>query len=280
MTETLRFFALQSSLLAVVLILHTYMGLHIIRRTLIFSDLVLDQAAALGILIGIGFGIHYGTIQSYGAALVAVLVGSALLAFLRPKNRLIPREAVIGILYAMALVASLLVGDKLSGGGGYVTKTLAGSMLWISWPLVVTTTVVYFFLLIFHYRFREKFVSLTQGTGDVSHEMLWDFLFFFTQGIITVLIVPVAGVLLAYAFLMIPAAIAGLFRKDWLGAVVLGWSVGLAACLAGLSASYAFDWPYGPTLVLSLGAVFLFSVAIRALLPRASLKKIESNASC
>ncbi len=140
--ETVRFFAVQTALLAVVLILHTYIGLHIIRRTLIFSDLVLDQLAAFGALVGIGLGIEYGTFQSYLASLAAVLLGAILLALIKPKTRAIPREAVIGIMYAMALVACLLLGDKLSGGEAYVTKTLAGSMLWVTWPLVCATTVV------------------------------------------------------------------------------------------------------------------------------------------
>jgi len=143
MSETLRFFLLQTILLGIVLILHTYLGLHIIRRTLVFSDLVLDQLAAFGMLAAVGLGIEYGGTEAYLASLVAVIFGAALLALLKPSNPLIPREAVIGILYALALVASLLLGDKLPGGGAYVTKTLAGSMLWVSWPLVGVTAVVY-----------------------------------------------------------------------------------------------------------------------------------------
>ena len=54
MSEAIRLFTLQIALVAVVLILHTYLGLHIIRRTLIFSDLVLDQLAAFGALLGVG----------------------------------------------------------------------------------------------------------------------------------------------------------------------------------------------------------------------------------
>jgi len=265
MPETVRFFAMQAGLLAIVLVLHTYIGLHIIRRTLIFSDLVLDQAAALGALIGIGLGAQYGTAQSYGASFTAVLIGAGLLALFKPGNPLIPREAVIGILYAMALVASLLVGDKLVGGDAYITKTLAGSMLWVSWPLIGVTAVVYAALLLVHFVFRHRFISLSDGPSGVAHERVWDFLFFTTQGVITVLIVPVAGVLLAYAFLMLPAATAALFRRDWLGATLLGWGLGLGACLSGLGASYCFDWPYGPTLVLSLGAVFLIAILLKIL---------------
>jgi len=264
-SEIVRFFSVQVALIAVVLILHTYIGLHIIRRTLIFSDLVLDQLAAFGAMAGIALGVEYGTFNSYLSSMAAVLFGALLLAVIKPKTQAIPREAVIGIMYAMALVASLLLGDKLCGGGAYVTKTLAGSMLWVTWPLVCVTTVVYILLLLFHYRFREKFINLVENPGGFEKEKLWDFLLFVTQGIITVLIVPIAGVLLAYAFLMIPAAIAAMFTKKWFGAVVVGWTIGFIACLIGLCCSYFFNLPYGPSLVLSLGVFFIAAIIIRLL---------------
>jgi len=270
-SETVRFFAVQTALLAVVLILHTYIGLHIIRRTLIFSDLVLDQLAAFGALAGIGLGIEYGTFQSYLASLAAVLLGATLLALMKPESRAIPREAVIGIMYAMALVASLLLADKLSAGEAYVTKTLAGSMLWVTWPLVSVTTVVYALLLMFHYRFRHKFIGLAEDPAGTKNEKFWDFLLFTTQGIITVLIVPIAGVLLAYAFLMIPAAIAAMFTRKWAGALMIGWAAGFIACLIGLCSSYFFDLPYGPSLVLSLGIFFIGAIVIRCFSPAGHL---------
>jgi len=265
-SEALSFFSAQIALIAVVLILHTYVGLHVIRRVLVFSDLVLDQLAALGALVGIGLGVSYGTSGSYLVSFVAVLFGALLLAVLKPRGRAVPREAVIGIMYALALVASLLLADKLSGGDAYVTKTLAGSMLWVSWPLVGVTSVVYVALLLFHYKFRDRFIALVERPGDVASPKLWDFLFFTTQGIITVLIVPIAGVLLAYAFLMIPAAIAAMFTTAWARGVVLGWAVGFVACIAGLCSSYFFDLPYGPTLILFLGLFFLGAAVARAAL--------------
>ena len=275
MRELISFFTVQIALLAVVLILHTYIGLHIIRRTLIFSDLVLDQLAAFGAMAGIALGIEYGTFGSYLSSTVAVLFGALLLALLKPKSRAIPREAVIGIMYAMALAASLLLGDKLSGGGTYVTKTLAGSMLWVTWPLVSITAVVYILLLVFHFIFHRKFIDLAEKPDTVKNVRFWDFLLFVTQGIITVLIVPIAGVLLAYAFLMIPAAIAAMFTKRWAGAVFLGWSIGFVACLVGLCSSYYFNLPYGPSLVLSLGIFFIAGIIIRCLLSNNRLVSME-----
>ncbi|UCG51728.1 MAG: metal ABC transporter permease [Candidatus Latescibacterota bacterium] len=270
MTGSLGFFVVQMTLIAVVLVLHTYMGLHIIRRTIIFCDLVLAQQAALGALVGIALGVRYATGGSYGVSLITVLIGSVFLTVIKPRNRLIPREAVIGIMFALALVASLLLGDKISGRGAYVTKTLAGSMLWVNWKLVWITVVVYLLLIAFHFWFRDRFIGLSENPDAVKNQRLWDFLFFATQGIITVMVVPIAGVLLAYSFLMIPAAIAGLFSKGWIRAVIIGWTVGLVACLVGLVASYHWNLPYGPSLVLSLGLFFLVAVVLRSVRTRAA----------
>jgi len=271
MTEAMRLFALQIILIAVVLVLHTYLGLHIIRRTLIFSDLVLDQLAAFGGLVGVGLGIAYASPGSYVLAFAAVLLGAFLLAVINPRNPAIPREAVIGILFAMALVLSLLWTDKIPGGEAYVETTMSGYLLWVTWPLIRVTVLAYIALIVFHYLLRHRFIALAERPGEVRHERLWDFLFFTTQGIITVLIVPIAGVLLAYSFLMIPAAIATLFTKKWGLATLLGWTFGFVACLLGLGSSYAWNLPYGPTLVLFLGLFFVGAIALRAALrPRRS----------
>lgn len=266
MSETVRLFTLQIALIGVVLILHTYIGLHIIRRTLIFSDLVLDQLAAFGALVGVALHLDYTSPLSYLIAFAMVVVGSALLAWIKPRGTGVPREAVIGILYAMALVVCLLLTDKLPGGEGLITTTLSGCLLWVTWPLVVTTVVVYGILLVIHCIYRRQFIALVEDPQSLHREHLWDFLFFMSQGVITVLIVPIAGVLLAYAFLMIPAAIATLFTKRWGPAILLGWTIGFLACCAGLGTSYAFNFPYGPTLVLCLGACFLVSLALRAIM--------------
>jgi len=283
MSEAIKLFSLQISLIAVVLILHTYLGLHIIRRTLIFSDLVLDQLAAFGALVGVGIYASYAfsdspvlakiaalckyaSVGSYVLAMAAVLLGSLLLALIKPKTRAIPREAVIGILYAMALVASLLLTDIVHSAEPYVTTTLAGCLLWVSWPLVSVTVVIYILLLLFHYKFRHKFITLAENPQTLKSEKLWDFLFFTTQGIITVLIVPIAGVLLAYSFLMIPAAIAAMFTKKWGWAVLIGWSAGFVACVLGLGTSYFCDFPYGPSLVLFLGLFFVCAMVLRSIL--------------
>ena len=45
--------------------------------------------------------------------------------------------------------------------------------------------------------------------------------------------------------------------------MLVGWSVGFAACLLGLVCSYSLDLPYGPTLVLALGGAFTCAVMVQ-----------------
>lgn len=266
MLETLNFLSIQIVLLAVVTSVHTYLGLHVIRRGIVFSDLALDQLAALGVIVGVGVGVQGGTIASYLLSFVSVLGGAILLAYVKPNSSRIPHEAVIGIIYCLALVACIMVADKIPGGNAYVSQTLSGTMLWVSWPLVWVTVGVYIILSIFHYVYRDRYIAITEGKTTVPNENRWDLMFFITLGIITVLIVPIAGVLLAYGFLMIPAAIASLFTKNWGAALKLGWGVGFFASLLGLFVSYFLNFPYGPSLVLTLGLFFLGSLALRTLL--------------
>lgn len=262
----LKFLSIQMVLLVVVTSVHTYLGLHVIRRGIVFSDLALDQLAAFGMIVGLAMGIQGCSPLGYVISFIAVLFGSFLLAYVKPKNPNVPHEAVIGIIYCLALVASVMVADKFSGGAAYISQTLAGTMLWVNWTLVGVTTVAYALLAVFHWKYRKKFMKMTEeGPGAVENENRWDLYFFISLGVITVLIVPIAGVLLAYGFLMIPAAIATLFTKDWGKALKLGWAVGIGASLSGLFASYFLNLPYGPTLVLALGAAFLAALVIRML---------------
>jgi len=266
----------------VVLILHTYLGLHIIRRTLIFSDLVLDQLAAFGALVGVGIYakyafsdsavvaktaalFKYASVGSYVLAMVAVLFGSLLLAFINPKTRAIPREAVIGILFAMALVVSLLLTDKLPDAEAYLTTTLSGSLLWVNWPLVGVTAFVYIVLLLFHYAFRHKFITLAENPQGVGNERLWDFLFFTTQGIITVLIVPIAGVLLVFSFLVVPAVCALLLASSFAARLIVGFLTGVVTSSLGVGISFAADMPTGATIVCAFGVCLALSAILRIL---------------
>ncbi|MBD3869336.1 MAG: metal ABC transporter permease, partial [Acidobacteria bacterium] len=74
--------------------------------------------------------------------------------------------------------------------------------------------------------------------------------------------VAIAGVLMVFSFLVIPAVIANLFARRIGARLAIGWSVGIAACLAGLAGSYRLDMPSGPAVVTSLGVTLILAALI------------------
>lgn len=92
----------------------------------------------------------------------------------------------------------------------------------------------------------------------------WDFLFYALFGIVVTSSVQIAGVLLVFGLLVIPA-VAGLMTTDRPGAaLMIGWIFGFLACLAGLTASIRFDTPAAPAILAFLTLfLILLSVGLR-----------------
>jgi zinc/manganese transport system permease protein len=81
---------------------------------------------------------------------------------------------------------------------------------------------------------------------------LWDFLFYGLFGIVVTSSVQIAGVLLVFGLLVIPA-VAGLLTSPRTStALAVGWTFAFVASLAGLAGSLHFDMPAAPSVLVSL----------------------------
>lgn len=96
--------------------IHAYLGLHVIRRQIIFVDLALAQIAALGVLVAFLFGIEPHTWPSYWFSLGLTTAGAAIFAMCRFHDSKVPQEAVIGLVYAVAAALAILLIDKAPHG--------------------------------------------------------------------------------------------------------------------------------------------------------------------
>src|SRR5947207_15675857 len=79
-----------------------YLGLHIVRREIIFVDLALAQVAALGACVGILLHYETSTWESYVLSLGFTFVGAAIFTLTRTQHSRVPQEALIGIVYVLA----------------------------------------------------------------------------------------------------------------------------------------------------------------------------------
>ncbi|MGH7751965.1 MAG: metal ABC transporter permease [Gemmatimonadales bacterium] len=254
----------------VLVAMHSYLGLHVIAREVIFVDLSLAQMAALGTTTGLLLGFAPDSKLAYAMALLFTTVGAGLFAMTRSERKgRVPQEAIIGIVYVVASAATLLVADKAPRGAEAVKDLLVGSILWVTPGTIIRLAVAYASLGLFHYALRHKFLTASFHPERALQEGVrirwWDFWFYLSFGIVITLSVPVAGVLLVFSFLVVPAVIAFLFTENWRGLTIISWLSGCLASAAGLVLSYVYDLPTGPLIVVTFGALLGLAAALRAL---------------
>jgi zinc/manganese transport system permease protein len=97
---------------------------------------------------------------------------------------------------------------------------------------------------------------------------LWDFLFYAAFALVVVSFVRVAGVLLTFAYLIVPAVCGMMLARSWMSRLATGWAVAAVASLLGLWASYVFDLPTGAAIVCACG-LLLAAVSVAVVLRRA-----------
>lgn len=241
--------------------IHSYLGLHVIKRKVIFVDLALAQIAALGTTFAFLFGIDPSSPGAYWFSLGFTVIGAAIFSLSRIRHEKIPQEAVIGLVYALAAAAAILVVDRAPHGAEHIKEIMTGSILWVRWDTILKAAAVYAVVGAFHYIFRDKFM-LISNHPEIAYQKginvrLWDFLFYVSFGIVITHSVSTAGVLLVFVFLVVPA-IATIMLTDrlWLQ-LVIGWTMGTVVSMIGLYVSYAADLPSGPTVVTTYGLVLL-----------------------
>jgi zinc/manganese transport system permease protein len=90
-------------------------------------------------------------------------------------------------------------------------------------------------------------------------------------GVVVTISVAIAGVLVVFSFLVIPAVIAFLFTAQPGRLLAIAWSSGTLATLMGLYISYRTDLPTGPTVVCAFAIALVLAFILRkALHPRAT----------
>ncbi len=239
--------------------IHVYLGLHVLARGVIFVDLALAQVAALGISVAFLAGHPIQSEAAYWYALAFTVAGAALFAASRAHRAPLPQEAVIGIVYAVSAAAAVLVVDRAPQGGEHIKTLLVGSILTVSGREVAELALLYGAIGALHAAIRRPLLEISLDPDAARARGLrlraWDLLFYITFGIVVTSSVRLAGVLLVFSYLIVPAAVATLLSASVPARLLIGWGVGALVSAAGLWASFAWDLPTGAAVVTSFGAL-------------------------
>jgi len=253
-----------------------YSGIHVLKREVIFIDIALAQIAAVGSIIAhLAFEAEEGALLSYVFSFSCVLSIAMFYALVRRRVIQISIEAVIGISYAIAAAAALfLIG--LAPGHVHVEEMLAGSLLWIQPTDVIWAFIAFSAIGACFYIFQRPLSTISQNYQDAVTEgvrvVWWDFLFYGLMGIVITIAVRAAGVVVVFAFLIIPATVSALFASRWAARLLIAWTVATISSIAGLLFAYYLDFSVGPAITLFLGSALVIATLLSRLHKAGSIK--------
>ena len=246
--DALAFLALPALACVALVGIHAYFGIQVLNRNIVFVDLALAQVAALGATAAFLLGHPPQGLAAHAYAFAFTLAAAALLACTRTWSTRVSQEAQIGVIYVVAAAAALLLVDRAPQGAEHIRQILTGNILTVGWdelqwaiPLYAGVGALYPFL-------ARRLERRMPGSW------LREFAFYAAFGIVVTSSVALAGVLLVFAFLIVPAAIGVLHAHRFDTQLKIAWVTGVATALAGLAISYAGDLSTGATLVCAYGA--------------------------
>jgi zinc/manganese transport system permease protein len=248
--------------------IHAYLGVHVLAREVVFVDIAMAQIAAFGATVAFLMGYDTETWQSYAYALTATLAGAVVLALTRSRQRRLSQEAVIGVVYAVSSAAAVLVADRAAHGAEQVRGMLVGNLLAVGPLEVVKVAVLYSLVGLMHWFCRRPFLLISTDP-DAAYAAgwvvrLWDFLFYASFGVVVASSVRIAGVLLVFSYLIVPALAGVVLGGSVLSRLLIGWGFGTLVSVLGMVASAALDLPTGATVVCAFGVTLsVFGLGFR-----------------
>src|SRR5881628_17056 len=157
-----------------------------------------------------------------------------------------------------------------SRAAGRRSRRRSPAVSWVTFkPTILKLALAYAALGVFHYALRHRFLTISFHPEEAERQgwkiKWWDFLFYLSFGVVITLAVPVAGVLMVFSFLVVPAVIAFLFTRDMRRLAYISWGSGALASILGLWISLEGDMPTGPLIVCMYGLVLVGALVLRKL---------------
>jgi len=245
-----------------------YLGIHVVKREIIFVDIAMAQIAAVGgIVANLLFDVHDDSIVAFLCGIAMIGLAAIFFATARVRLPQVSLEAIIGVTYAVSAGVALFLVGIAPGGHMHVQKLLSGNLLWASWTDLLWMAIVFTPVLLVLCLARKRLSHLTDSQNrhpaKGNHVLVWDVVFYLILGMVITLAVRLAGIVVVFAYLVIPATLSLMFCLGWIERVLVVFGVGVGAAALGLLFAYQLDFSVGPSIALFLGLGLTLTAVIK-----------------
>lgn len=224
------------------------------RRMSYFGD-SLAHSALLGVAIGIFFEINLNIAIIFCALLLALLLVAM------QKQHFIATDTLLGIMAHSSLSLGLVTIsfiddvriDLMAFLFGDLLAILPEDLLWILFGgLLVLSVLYYYWPQMIAMTINEELAAV-EGVPVAKMRLLLMLMI----ALVIAVAMKIVGVLLITSLLIIPAASARPLSRSPEKMALLASLLGCAAVVIGLLASFEFDTPAGPSVVVAAMAIFM-----------------------
>ncbi len=257
----------------IVAALCSYLGVFIVLRRAVFVGAALAQVSSLGVAVALWFGGAMGMMSGHGLPwwaqplALALTLGASVALAVQYRERALPRETMVGVVYAAAAGLAILVVATTAGAESQVMNLLFGNVLTISGSGVAGLSALAVIVGAVHGLFFKEFLFASfdpdMATALGIRARWWNVLLFLTIGLTISFAIRAAGALVVFNFLVLPAATSLLLGRRMRATLALAVAFGVLASIAGIAISYVWDLPTGPTIVAFSTGVLLLTAGVQ-----------------
>ncbi|MEZ4237962.1 MAG: iron chelate uptake ABC transporter family permease subunit [Myxococcota bacterium] len=243
-----------------------WFGLHVLEREVLFVDLALAQVAALGTTWAVFLGHEPDEPTAYALGLLFTALGAVGFSLARRFEARVPQEAIIGIAYAVSAggASALLDFADDPHGAEKLQHLMVGNVVWATWWEIGVLAAISGGVLLLHAVVAPTLLKISfdpEGAERAGLRLaLWDMAFYLSFGVVITTVVHIAGVLLIFSYLIVPAVIARLFFDGVGRRLAAAYAVSLPVSVLGVGVSY--EHAAGPIIVVLLAACLAVALIV------------------
>ena len=244
-------------------IICAFLGVTIVAKRVVFLGAVLTQVSVLGLAVSF---LPFLALPHTIASLVFTLITVVILARMLTGKK-IPRDAVLGVVFASSVAARLLIMQKTPKvETAEIENLLRGDILFVtpeSFYLMLGTFVIAMALYLVFFK-EFSFVTFDAETASTQgyKASRWELAFYLTIGVVITFATHMVGDLFVFGFLVLPPVTAMLVVKSVRNIFIMSVVIGALAPVIGLFLAFRFDFSSSPAIV----GVAFFVLAVAWLL--------------
>jgi zinc transport system permease protein len=208
---------------------------------------------------GLALGYYLNIVPLWGAAVVVILGSIGITKATRSTK--ISGDAAVAVFLQLGLASGIVLLSLARGFGVNIDSLLFGSILLVDNTQIVLTFSVLAITAAIVYAFYKELVYTAfdevQARASGINTSFFDYLVSALAGIVVIASIPIVGVLLISAMLVLPALTSLQVSRSFRETLIISPLFGLASVVFGLLMSIVLDTASGATIVLTALLIFL-----------------------